>query len=104
MKKLLTLTLALTLLLSACAPQAAPAETPEAATVSTVVRTEVVYPLPAPAELVGLARVGDALVVAGDDGGRGAALGRRRRGGLFLCPDRRGARLAAERLARDHAQ
>lgn len=69
MKKLLTLTLALALLLSACAPQAAPAETPEAATVSTVVRTEVVYPLPAPAELVGLARVGDTLIVAGDDGG-----------------------------------
>lgn len=69
MKKLLTLTLALALLLSACAPQAAPAETPEAATVSTVVRTETVYPLPAPAELVGLARVGDTLVVAGDDGG-----------------------------------
>lgn len=69
MKKLLTLTLTLALLLTACAPQTAPAETPEAATVSTVVRTEVVYPLPAPAELVGLARVGDALVVAGDDGG-----------------------------------
>lgn len=69
MKKLLTLTLALALLLSACAPQAAPAETPEAATVSTVVRTEVVYPLPALAELVGLARVGDTLIVAGDDGG-----------------------------------
>ena len=68
MKKLLTLTLTLALL-TACAPQAAPAETPEAATVSTVVRTEVVYPLPAPAELVGVARVGDALVVAGDDGG-----------------------------------
>ena len=69
MKKLLTLTLTLALLLSACGTQAAPAETPEAATVSTVVRTEVVYPLPAPAELVGVARVGDALVVAGDDGG-----------------------------------
>lgn len=69
MKKLLTLTLALALLLTACAPQAAPAETPEAATVSTVVRTETVYPLPAPAELVGVVRVGDTLIVAGDDGG-----------------------------------
>lgn len=69
MKKLLTLTLTLALLLTACGTQAAPAETPEAATVSTVVRTETVYPLPAPAELVGLARVGDTLVVAGDDGG-----------------------------------
>lgn len=68
MKKLLTLTLALALLLTGCGMQAAPAETPEA-TASTVVRTEVVYPLPAPAELVGVARVGDALVVAGDDGG-----------------------------------
>lgn len=69
MKKLLTLTLALALLLTACGVPSAPAETPEAATVSTVVRTEVVYPLPAPAELVGLARVGDTLIVAGDDGG-----------------------------------
>lgn len=136
MKKLLTLTLTLALLLTACGVPSAPAETPEATAASTVVRTEVVYPLPAPAELVGLARVGDTLIVAGDDGGapvlgmadwsldgapalgetrlldaartggggRGAALGRRRRGGLFLCPDRRGARLAAERLARDRAQ
>lgn len=69
MKKLLTLTLTLALLLTACGVPSAPAETPEAATVSTVVRTKVVYPLPAPAELVGVARVGDALVVAGDDGG-----------------------------------
>ena len=69
MKKLLTLTLALALLLTGCGVPSAPAETPEAATVSTVVRTEVVYPLPAPAELVGLARVGDTLIVAGDDGG-----------------------------------
>ena len=67
MKKLFTLTLAL--LLTACGVPSAPAETPEAATVSTVVRTETVYPLPAPAELVGLARVGDTLIVAGDDGG-----------------------------------
>ncbi len=67
MKNLLTLTLAL--LLTACGVPSAPAETPEAATVSTVVRTEVVYPLPAPAELVGVVRVGDALVIAGDDGG-----------------------------------
>ena len=67
MKKLLTLTLALQL--TACGVPSAPAETPEAATVSTVVRTEVVYPLPAPAELVGVVRVGDALVIAGDDGG-----------------------------------
>ena len=56
------------LLLSGCGVQTAPAETPEA-TASTVVRTEVVYPLPAPAELVGVARVEDALIVAGDDGG-----------------------------------
>ena len=69
MKKLLTLTLALALLLTGCGVPSAPAETPEAATVSTVVRTEVVTPLPAPAELVGLARVGDTLIVAGDDGG-----------------------------------
>lgn len=69
MKKLLTLTLALALLLTGCGVPSAPAETPEATTVSTVVRTEVVYPLPAPAELVGLARVGDTLIVAGDDGG-----------------------------------
>lgn len=69
MKKLLTLTLTLALLLTACGVPSAPAETPEAATVSTVVRTEVVYPLPAPAELVGVARVGDTLIVAGDDGG-----------------------------------
>ena len=69
MKKLLTLTLTLALLLTGCGVPSAPAETPEATTVSTVVRTEVVYPLPAPAELVGLARVEDALVIAGDDGG-----------------------------------
>lgn len=135
MKKLLTLTLTLALLLTGCGMQAAPAETPEA-TASTVVRTETVYPLPAPAELVGVACVGDTLLLGGESGGapvlgmaawsldgapalgetrlldaartggggRGAALGRRRRGGLFLCPDRRGARLAAERLARDRAQ
>lgn len=69
MKKLLTLTLTLALLLTACGVPSAPAETPEAVTVSTVVRTETVYPLPSPAELVGVARVGDTLIVAGDDGG-----------------------------------
>ena len=69
MKKLLTLTLTLALLLTGCGVPSAPAETPEATTVSTVVRTETVYPFPAPAELVGVARVGDALVIAGDDGG-----------------------------------
>lgn len=71
-RKLLSLFLlaAIVLSLGACGTdRTAPAETPEAATVSTVVRTEVVYPLPAPAELVGLARVGDTLIVAGDDGG-----------------------------------
>lgn len=67
MKKLLTLTLTLALL-TACAPQAAPAETPEA-TASTVVRTETVYPLPAPAELVGVACVGDTLLLGGESGG-----------------------------------
>ncbi len=69
MKKLLTLTLALALLLSACGVPSAPAETPEATAASTVVRTEVVYPLPAPAELVGVARVGDTLLLGGESGG-----------------------------------
>ena len=54
------------------------------------------------APALGETRLLDAARTGG--GGRGTALGHCRRGGLFLCPDRRGARLAAERLARDRAQ